>query len=531
MIRGRKRKIEKNENITRINPTVNASIHNRFDIEVVDAKTGEVKQKAYAENVILDNWWTALTETDYDQYRTHTGGPATGIVFGSGSGTPSSSDTDLFARFGYAASTDSGTWGAPSKSCYSMTKKVSLSETQYVGSVFTEIGLCSSYIPYSNGNPYFRKTTTHAMLKDMNGNQISLTKTDTDILNVTATVFLHWKEDGYGDGSTKVSASAMKQWYTSGWSAHFLFRFLAGVEYKENLSSAAAYNIYPSVSKKTDNAVSCQLSDDGKSISIVGTRIPVGGSNRCAKYATICCSGKAEYAPFIIIEAGGEAIPRSQIKGETVATADGTKTEFSTKFPYAKNAKIYVNGVEQASGVSVTDGFTISESPGAYLVAVDENSELGNLIYSQFPPSGSSGTYAYWGSDTNLLIPSDHIVCYYNPNYKEIGWNKVVAEETTCSVYVKDGVGGDWVSTSKTITGEKKNYPFMKIKFGTWDFYYVSDIYVYTDDNTINNIHFDEPPAAGAIITADYFTETIAKDENHVFDLSLTIQLGEYTGE
>jgi hypothetical protein len=43
------------------------------------------------------------------------------------------------------------------------------------------------------------------------------------------------------------------------------------------------------------------------------------------------------------------------------------------------------------------------------------------------------------------------------------------------------------------------------------------------------NIHFSVPPAEGAVITADYFTKTIAKDENHVFDMTVTIQPGEYT--
>ena len=33
---------------------VSASIHNRFDIEVIDAVSGEVKQKAFAENVVCD---------------------------------------------------------------------------------------------------------------------------------------------------------------------------------------------------------------------------------------------------------------------------------------------------------------------------------------------------------------------------------------------------------------------------------------------------------------------------------------------
>lgn len=530
MIRGTKRKIDKNENVTRINPTVKASIHNRFDIEVVDAKTGKVKQKAYAENVVLDNWFVALVESEYDKYRTHTGGPATGFVFGSGSGLPANTDTDLFSRFGYAASTGSGTWGTPSKNCYSMTKKVSLSETQYVGNVFTEIGLCSSYIPYSNGNPYFRKTTTHAMLKDMNGNAVSLTKTDTDIFNITATVFLHWNEKGYGDGYTKIAASSLKKWYSSGLHANMFIRFLLGVEYKSVLANTY-YNIFSCPLKTTDNAMSWEISSDGKQITLSGNRIPVGSSNRCAKYATVCSDGSAEYLPLIVIEAGGEAIPGNQVNGETVATADGTTSDFSTKFPYAKNAKIYVNGVEQTAGVTVTDGFVSTDGAGYYLVAVDEDSELNNILPSQFPPRNFYKSYANWGDDQHFMLPADSILCLYNPNYREIGWNKVVASETTCSVYVKDGIGGDWVSTSKTITGEKKNYPFIKLKVGTWDFYYASDVSVYTDETTVNNIHFDEPPPAGAIITADYFTETIAKDENHVFDLSLTIQLGEYTGE
>ena len=41
------------------------------------------------------------------------------------------------------------------------------------------------------------------------------------------------------------------------------------------------------------------------------------------------------------------------------------------------------------------------------------------------------------------------------------------------------------------------------------------------------NIHFAEPPADGDVITADYFTDVIAKDENHVFDFSITFHFGE----
>jgi hypothetical protein len=49
-----------------------------------------------------------------------------------------------------------------------------------------------------------------------------------------------------------------------------------------------------------------------------------------------------------------------------------------------------------------------------------------------------------------------------------------------------------------------------------------------TTIDVLHNVRFDTPPAAGAVITADYVSDTIAKDENHVFDLTITIQLGEF---
>ena len=52
-IRGQKRNLSE-----KIETTVKASIHNRFDIEVVDSRTGKIKQKVQAENVICTNLWT-----------------------------------------------------------------------------------------------------------------------------------------------------------------------------------------------------------------------------------------------------------------------------------------------------------------------------------------------------------------------------------------------------------------------------------------------------------------------------------------
>ena len=78
-----------------LNYDIRASIHNRFDVEVVDPSTGAVKQKAVGHNVICDNLWTRLFTSPYDYFNY--------IFYGGGSGTPSSSDTSLFSHIGYGA--------------------------------------------------------------------------------------------------------------------------------------------------------------------------------------------------------------------------------------------------------------------------------------------------------------------------------------------------------------------------------------------------------------------------------------------
>ena len=60
-----------------------------------------------------------------------------------------------------------------------------------------------------------------------------------------------------------------------------------------------------------------------------------------------------------------------------------------------------------------------------------------------------------------------------------------------------------------------------------------NNVYVYPYELTAvnltgKNIHFSTPPSAGSVITADYTTPVIAKDENHVFDLTVTFQFGEF---
>ena len=78
-----------------INNKIN--IHNRFDIEVRDKNTGELKQKAVAYNIVLNQMYTRLC-----------GGLSyfVNIHFGSGTGTLSAARTSLFTHLGTKTAAD-----------------------------------------------------------------------------------------------------------------------------------------------------------------------------------------------------------------------------------------------------------------------------------------------------------------------------------------------------------------------------------------------------------------------------------------
>jgi len=74
-----------------------AVIHNRFDVEVRDAKTNELKQTAVAYNIILNRWFHYFTNTGGVSYYAD---PLKAIGFGKGTGTLSETRTDVFSYVG-----------------------------------------------------------------------------------------------------------------------------------------------------------------------------------------------------------------------------------------------------------------------------------------------------------------------------------------------------------------------------------------------------------------------------------------------
>lgn len=204
-IRGRTRKITQNVNVP-----VEAKIHNRFDIEVIDSRTGEIRQRAQAENVICNQLWAKLfSGYSNSQYFTY-------IHYGTGTGTPASTDTSLFTYLGNAAAGMEEMETDPANCVYSCTKKIQLNELTAVGAALTEVGI---------GHGTDASTLcTHAMLKDMNGNQISIVKTSTDIINIYATIYVHWVT-ALNNGSVRLLYDAPLLAWTAGNSSNYAYAY------------------------------------------------------------------------------------------------------------------------------------------------------------------------------------------------------------------------------------------------------------------------------------------------------------------
>lgn len=476
-----------------ISAELRASIHNRFDIEVIDAVTGKIKQRAQAENVICNQLWTKLfTPTTYFNY----------IHYGTGSGTPAAADTSLFTFLGYGTpSTANDVYTCKQDDGYiSLRRKIQINESTASGSTLTEVG-----VAYGTSSS---NLVTHAMLKDMNGNQISIAKSSTDIINIYATVFVHWDTGGYDGGKI-----LMLDQYT--YNMPFL-KYLLGV------SSTVSYNAFasdavlpPQPYKETNGFVqkscSAAYSAANKTITLTMSRL---GASDYAISGGIASIGIGYLTDsfycylYLILISGGSWFSGSTITGEAVGTGNGATKDFSTDFPVIDNATIYVDGVAQSSGLTVDT--SIPQSPiDRFLIPV------GHGVASQYASSCWPAHHSVYGRTETT---------YYNPYYS-LGIDSFTASDVG-DIYVSDNLV-DWVtitstSGANTVAAANKNKKYWKLsKERAYNF--VSNAAPAT------NIHFATAPASGAVITADYTTKTIAKDSNHVFDLTVTIQLGEYT--
>ena len=505
MIRGTKRNLSKNKATV----DLDVKIHNRFDIEVVDAKTGTVKQRAKAENVILNRWWDELSSS----------AKVYNIAFGSGSGSPSASDTDLFARIGYARF-ESTTFNKIDKVNHvtSKTHHISLTETQYVGSTFTEVGLANS-----SG-----KLVTHAMIQDMNGNPISILKTDADILNIYATVFAHWQPT-YCDGAVVVSAEAYE--------GNSLFNFLCG----STLSGNVFYRTHDcgvttgTIPSGTGTSVTKTYDPVNRSVHIKANRVPVDAWN-VENGIPVLYFGSG-------VNGGTTAHPKSwtftdltfypdgflgdtNVIGESIGTGDGSTADFKTKFSPAYDVDVLVDGVP-AFGVSVGENLpAYGGNIGRSFRFLPLESETQPLPESSAAERKAHGVFSDTSGSTSVVLRG----AYYNPYYQHgvvrLENDSLPSSKPVITVDVSDDLKS-WTTVFNATAQKTIEIPeeYQNSKYWATNYAFKRAV---SRDIPDTNIHFLTPPAEGSVITANYKTTCLPKDENHVFDFEFTIYVGEY---
>lgn len=478
MIRGKKRDIVPDVEIK-------ASIHNRFDIEVIDSETGEIKQKAYGENIITNKLWDLMFASNssdpiWNKY----------IHYGSGSGTPAVTDTGLFNYVGYGtpSSDDDVKSYDSANGVFSYRRKIILDVSTAVGITLTEVGI-------SLTGPNYGYLCTHAMLKDMNGNQISITKTSTDIINIYSTVFCHF--DGAFRSFCGLSRYSTLLLFAVGRAGNPISSGMNMTDVSGNVASSLI-----DFTKVVDRSL--------KKVTLNCTRI---GVNECngAGFLEI-----AENSNLFTMYCDGW-YSGTVITGESIGTGDGTTKDFKTKFGLVKSgAQIYVDGVEATNAIIDIDNPTDLTNILHYMKEVDLNGKLNK-------------------TSAVTSVPPNTKKIFYNPLYAIMGVAKVYgvvgssvnfecSNDLTTWTVIGNGIG----SSGMDVPTNLKNYKYWRASGCTvnnWAY-----IKATTTDITQYNIHFAAEPASGAEITADYTTALIAKDANHVFDMSMSFTFGEYAG-
>lgn len=538
MIRGSKIELPSKE--TR-NVDVDLNIHNRFDIEVIDAKTGAVKQKAEAYNVVTANYWTRVCgQQAWFSY----------IHYGRGNGTPTTADKGLFNEINNKAVTGTTVKTFPKEGYAYCRKSIQLGPSDAVGENITEVG-----IGYDSGTA---SICTHAMLKDMNGNQISIVKTNTDIINVYATVYVHWNPDGYDNGSINICYLPEHAKSTN----VGLMNLLLGLSYTSSYDYGSKRAVFfegpPTLVAGTTGGVECTIvgNSSNRTLTYTVTRLQVADKNMPTGIHSVGLGGGYEYTSVgtftyyyqypmgcITITAPGQGLPGTDITGETVGTGDGSAVNFSTKFPLPSNAHVYVDGVES------TDVIIDSNSPGRNVSATNffeflqKESDcftqlfLSNPGFSNAEITDVNARTYLWGNNGYAVFKNPlymYGIRSFNWMYGDNPWDKT-------TIQVSDDLI-TWFDLNKVYPQFNVPEEYIYYKYWRIKFYHQaassSDRGQYTKlDNYLRanpfhdyskNIHFTTPPPVGSVITIDYYTPVVAKDDNHVFDLTVTVQLGEY---
>lgn len=374
----------------KLNLNNNVKFHNKYELEVIDAATGQKKQTAIAENVVTTGIWNILKQSSPKMYGK--------IALGTGTGTPSAADTALFNQsFAYAGTFTMLNRTEQWPTC-SYTVKVSIpATTSYVGT-FTEIGLCGSY--YAGNSNYYYPLWSHAMLKDAEGNQITITKTDLDILTITATIYVTFSHTDNNfiwmtPGAQNIICNVFRNIgggtppFTSGKTLHYCSSVLLDEDTGTILQVTVTQRLGSSAQMNESNVVN-----------VPSVRMGTGTGNDTFYNAVLlgCASGDTLLYFGGIVFPNTSIFPNQVLAGMNIGVGDGTTKEYTIPLPhFLENTDVvYVDGVKKTRGVDYTldnvhESVSSASDLSEFLVPISGlETAVGDIPEIPYTPTASS---------------------------------------------------------------------------------------------------------------------------------------------
>lgn len=298
-----------------MNIEIPAKIHNKFDFEVRDIRSGEIKQKAKAENIILNTLWGMLGSTqDFSQY----------ISYGSGTGTLSTNRTTLFTKIASLTPIIAETaYNVPPLASFCKKKAVIVAGTQ-IGKTITEVG-------YGDSTLY-----THALIKDAEGNPLSVGPlSEFDEVTIYSTVFAEITlADGHyllfhEDGSNAILGQMTGGKPGFNWGNNKIIGLTSTkntTSYKKELGE---------LTKAFDASTASSLKK------ITSGRIRFDSTNGNGKIWGICFEHYSSAYQLFAINFPNTTFSGYHFEGKSIGAGDGVKTKFILPWSDINNTKEY----------------------------------------------------------------------------------------------------------------------------------------------------------------------------------------------
>lgn len=525
---------------------VTLKIHNYFDAKLENTKTGEIKTfKAY--NQVQDGWFSILRDSGSFDIASY-------ISVGDGTGTMSLSRTELFHSLSYKSVTENSS-EVLSHTRFKRVVSVLFTELEAVGNL-TEVGLCysSSYI------------VTHALFTDSEGNPITIPKTNTDRLTLTATIFAEYSLSGplqrfgvYGDEprpSTKLDydnevGNAIKSVNAASYRdfAAMLIGRSNGILHQNGYYNAYNFGFSlthypawgPSGMSRMSEAYNGRDSYAAVTGNLVRTKmekqISSTEANLTDTYQIKCITMSGV---FYLSFPNHDIYPPKQLTFELAG--DGSTSGFNLGVPelMTSNVAVTVDGVAVPAsdftfyGRDITKWQGYPSADNRYLIStsIQSRGDGSSCVTTPFLPKRPT-MYAY------SMPPAEYVYDFETP----ITIDTLIAPRTAKLLYSSDGTTWNTAATLTKTSGDvSETVSFSPISARYWKLianvhassYYTLDCLTsgYNLGFFLNKpqLKFNTPPAAGALIKVTAYTEYPIKNNKWIIDqtiFDITIERGD----